>query len=303
MPKPFKKITVVGSGTLGAQIAMLAANAGCDVAVFDQQTGAFDEMINKLQQDLRAKQIEPLIPFDHWETCQRQVQQFANLDQALGDTELVIEAVPENLELKRRVFRELDQKAPAQTILATNSSSIPVSHLEDSCDRPERCLNLHFYMPLQGMNIADVMGGSRTLPEVMEKGIDWVRSLGCIPLTVNKELLGFCFNRVWRAVKREALYMWANGFVDLRDVDRAWMKFTGREDRPGPFGLMDNVGLDVIYDIEMVYFRNSKDPKDHPPEALKQKIEKGELGVKTGRGFYSYPDPEYLQDDFLRAGE
>jgi 3-hydroxybutyryl-CoA dehydrogenase len=303
MPKPFKKITVVGSGTLGAQIAMLAAHAGYDVAVFDQQTGAFDEMINKLQQDLTAKQIVPFIPFDQWETCQRQVQQFANLDQALEDTELVIEAVPENLELKRRVFRELDQKAPAQAILATNSSSIPVSHLEESCDRPECCLNLHFYMPLQGMNIADVMGGSRTLPEVMEKGIDWVRSLGCIPLTVNKELLGFCFNRVWRAVKREALYMWANGFVDLRDVDRAWMKFTGREDRPGPFGLMDNVGLDVIYDIEMVYFRNSKDPKDHPPEALKQKIERGELGVKTGRGFYSYPDPEYLQDDFLRAGD
>ena len=303
MPKPFKKITVVGSGTLGAQIAMLAANAGYDVAVFDQQPGAFDEMIKKLQQDLTAKQIEPLIPFDQWEACQRQVQQFANLDKALEDTELVIEAVPENLELKRRVFRELDQKAPAQAILATNSSSIPVSHLEESCGRPERCLNLHFYMALQGMNIADVMGGSRTLPEVMKKGIDWVRSLGCIPLTVNKELLGFCFNRVWRAVKREALYMWANGFVDLRDVDRAWMKFTGQEVRPGPFGLMDNVGLDVIYDIEMVYYRNSKDPKDHPPEALKQKIERGELGVKTGRGFYSYPDPEYLQEDFLKAGD
>jgi 3-hydroxybutyryl-CoA dehydrogenase len=156
-------------------------------------------------------------------------------------------------------------------------------------------------MALQGMNMADVMGGSCTLPEVMEKGISWVRSLGCIPLMVKKELLGFCFNRVWRAVKREVLYMWANDFVDFRDVDRAWMKFTGREDLPGPFGLMDNVGLDVIYDIEMVYYRNSNDPKDHPPEALKQKVERRELGIKTGKGFYSYPDPEYLRDDFLSA--
>jgi 3-hydroxybutyryl-CoA dehydrogenase len=211
--------------------------------------------------------------------------------------------VPENLELKEAVFRQLGEMAPPEAVLATNSSSIPVSRLEQSSGRPERCLNLHFYMALQGVNIADVMGGSRTLAEVMEKGINWVRSLGCIPLTVKKELLGFCFNRVWRAVKREVLYMWANDFVDFRDVDRAWMKFTGREDRPGPFGIMDSVGLDVIYDIEMVYYRDSKDPKDHPPEALKKKVESGELGVKTGRGFYTYPDPEYLQADFLKAGE
>jgi 3-hydroxybutyryl-CoA dehydrogenase len=227
----------------------------------------------------------------------------SDLDAAIQDAELIIESVPENLELKREVFKELGEKASPETILATNSSSIPVSNLEQSSGRPERCLNLHFYMALQGMNIADVMGGTRTLPEVKQKGIEWVRSLGCIPLTVKKELLGFCFNRVWRAVKREVLYMWANDFVDFQDVDRAWMKFTGQENSPGPFGLMDNVGLDVIYDIEMVYYRNSKDAKDHPPDALKQKIEKGELGVKTGNGFYSYPDPEYLRDDFLRAEE
>ena len=303
MPKPFEKITVVGTGTLGAQIAMLAVDAGYDVAVFDQQTGAFDQMIKKQHADLEAKQIEPFIPFDRWETCRKQIQQFTTLDEAVKDADLVVEAVPEIMELKCEVFRELGQLAPPAAILATNSSSIPVSHLEESSGSPERCLNLHFYMALQGMNIVDVMGGSRTLPAVMEKGIRWVRSLGCIPLTVKKELLGFCFNRVWRAVKREVLYMWANGFVDFRDVDRAWMKFTGQEDRPGPFGLMDNVGLDVIYDIEMVYYRNSNDPKDHPPEGLKQKIDRGELGVKTGRGFYSYPDPEYLQDDFLNAGE
>jgi 3-hydroxyacyl-CoA dehydrogenase len=303
MPKPFEKITVVGTGTLGAQIAMLAVDAGYDVAVFDQRAGAFDQMIKKQHTDLEAKQIVPFIPFDRWETCRKQIQQFTTLVEAVKDADLVIEAVPENMELKCEVFRELGQMAPPEAILATNSSSIPVSHLEASSGRPERCLNLHFYMALQGMNIVDVMGGSRTLPEIMEKGIRWVRSLGCIPLTVKKELLGFCFNRVWRAVKREVLYMWANGFVDFRDVDRAWMKFTGQEDRPGPFGLMDNVGLDVIYDIEMVYYRNSNDSKDHPPEALKQKIDRGELGVKTGRGFYSYPDPEYLQDDFLNAGK
>jgi len=301
MAKPFQKVAVVGAGTLGAQIALLAANAGYDVNVFDQQPTALDQMIQKLKADLEAKQVVPFIAFDQWDACRRKIQQFEKLEPAVETADLVIEVVPENLELKREVFGQLGKIAPPEAVLATNSSSIPISHIEQSSGRPERCLNLHFYMALQGMNMADVMGGSCTLPEVMDKGISWVRSLGCIPLTVKKELLGFCFNRVWRAVKREVLYMWANDFVDFRDVDRAWMKFTGREDLPGPFGLMDNVGLDVIYDIEMVYYRNSNDPKDHPPEALKQKVERRELGIKTGKGFYSYPDPEYLRDDLLSA--
>ena len=147
--------------------------------------------------------------------------------------------------------------------------------------------------------MVDIMGGTKTAKEVMEAGKTWIRSIGCVPLTVKKEILGFCFNRVWRAIKRETLYMWAEGFVDFRDIDRAWMIFTGMP--RGPFGLMDNVGLDVVYDIEMVYFNESQDPKDHPPEALKAMVEQKKLGVKAGKGFYSYPDPEYGRPDFLKG--
>jgi len=296
MSKPVEGVAVVGMGTMGTQIAMLAANAGYRVKVFDIRKRAFEETLQHFRQ---TNVIESLVPLSRWQACKGKIQQLTDLDEAIRDAELVIEAIPENLDLKRRAFQELGQKAPPQAILATNSSSLPVSRLEESSGRPERCLNLHFYI---GMDMADVMGGTRTLPEVMEKGINWVCSLGCIPLTVKKELLGFCFNRVWRAVKREALHMWANGFVDFRDVDRAWMVFNGMKGGPrpfGPFGLMDQVGLDVIYAIEMVYYRDSGDPKDHPPEALKEKVDKNELGVKTGKGFYSYPDPEYLRADFL----
>jgi 3-hydroxybutyryl-CoA dehydrogenase len=295
MSKPGERVAVVGMGTMGTQIAMLAANVGYRVKAFDLRERAFEETLQYFRQ---TNVIESLVPLDRWQACKGKIQQLTYLDEAIGDAELVLEAIPENLDLKRQAFQELGQKAPPDAILATNSSSIPVSRLEESSGRPERCLNLHFYI---GMIMADVMGGTRTLPEVMEKGITWVRSLGCIPLTVKKELLGFCFNRVWRAVKREVLCMWANGFVDFRDVDRAWMVFNGMKEGPrfGPFGLMDKVGLDVIYDIEMVYYHDSGDPKDHPPEALKEKVDKNELGVKTGKGFYSYPDPEYLRADFL----
>ncbi len=145
--------------------------------------------------------------------------------------------------------------------------------------------------------MVDIMGGTRTLPGVMQIGVDWIRSIGCIPLKVNKEILGFCFNRIWRAIKRECLYMWGNGFVDFRDSDRAWMVFTGMKE--GPFALMDKVGLDVVYAIEMVYYNDSADPKDKPPDALLEMIKRGEFGVKSGKGFYTYPDPEFLHADFL----
>jgi 3-hydroxybutyryl-CoA dehydrogenase len=294
---PFDRVAVIGSGVLGTQIAVLAAFSGYEVKVFDAREGAFGRTLEKIQSDLQAKGITPVIPWEKWDPCAKSVKQVFTLDEAVKEAELIIEAVPENLELKKKVFGELGKKAPSGAILATNSSSIPVSRIESSSGRPERCLNIHFYFPLQGTNMVDIMGGTRTLPEVLEKGVVWIRSLGFIPLKVKKELLGFCFNRVWRAIKRETLYMWGNGFVDFRDVDRAWRVFTGMKE--GPFALMDKVGLDVVYDIEMVYYQDSQDPKDYPPEALKEKIARGELGVKNGRGFYTYPDPEYLSPDFL----
>jgi 3-hydroxybutyryl-CoA dehydrogenase len=145
--------------------------------------------------------------------------------------------------------------------------------------------------------MVDVMGSPATRAEVIDAAVKWVVSLGCVPLNVKKELLGFCYNRIWRAIKKEVLFMWAEDFVDYREIDRAWMIANGTP--MGPFGLMDAVGLDTVYNIEMVYFTDSKDQKDKPPEDLLEKIKRGELGVKTGKGFYTYPNPEFLQPDFL----
>jgi 3-hydroxybutyryl-CoA dehydrogenase len=301
MANPFEKVAIVGSGILGTQIAMLAAHAGYQVNAYDSRQDAFGVMYEKIKRDLEAKSVTPFIPWNDWEKCKDAVQQVASLAEAVEDAELVVEAVPEDLQLKKEIFREIGIKAPARAIIATNSSSLPVSKMEESSGRPERCLNIHFYFPLQGINMVDIMGGTKKLPEVMQKGTDWIYSISCIPLKVNKEILGFCFNRVWRAIKREVLYMWANGFVDFRDTDRAWMIFTSMKE--GPFALMDKVGLDLIYAIEMVYYNDSKDPRDKPPEALLDMVKSGELGVKTGKGFYVYPDPEFLSPEFLRPGK
>jgi 3-hydroxybutyryl-CoA dehydrogenase len=298
MRKPFHKVAVIGTGVLGSQIAILAANAGYKVKVYDEKVGAFNAAFENRRSELKTKGLTPMIPWEKWDKLKKSIKQVTDLGEAVGDADLVIEAVPEILALKKKVFKELGQKTPKGAILATNSSSMPVSKFEKSSGRPERCLNIHFYFPLQGVNHVDVMGGSKTLPEVFDKGVDWVTSLGCIPLKVKKEILGFCFNRVWRAIKREVLFMWGNGYVDFQDSDRGWRVFTGMKE--GPFALMDKVGLDVVYDIEMVYYKESKDPKDKPPDALLKMIKRGELGVKSGKGFYTYPDPEYLRPEFMK---
>ena len=288
-----ERVAIIGAGTLGAQIALLAAKANHAVKIFDVRQNALDITLKTV------KGIENLVPKKQWPAILEKVRAVATLEDAVANAQLVVEAVPEQIDLKKKVWAELRRHAHAEAILATNSSSIPVSKIEAAGGRPEKSLNIHFYL---GMPMADVMGGSQTRPEVIAAGKHWVRSLNLLALGVKKELLGFCFNRVWRAVKREVLWMWAEGYVDFMDVDRAWMLFNGMQGSDsafGPFALMDKVGLDVIWDIEMVYYRESGDPKDHPPRALKDKIACGELGVKAGKGFYEYPNPAYLDPDFL----
>lgn len=297
MTKRIKKVAVIGTGLLGTQISMLSAYAGYQVSIYDVKENAFDETYKKLYSDLKEKGVRPFIPWSQWKRCKTSIHDTTHLGDALKDVDLVVEAVTEDLKLKRKVFKQMGEKAPAKAIFASNSSSLPISRMEQSSGRPERCINTHFYSLLRGTIMVDLMPGTKTLPEVMKTGEAWIRSLGCIPLTVKKESLGFCFNSVWRAIKRQCLYMWANDFVDFRNIDRAWQIFTGM--KMGPFAMMDSVGLDTVYNIERVYYNESKDPKDKPPKALMEKIKKGELGVKSGKGFYTYPNPEFLKPDFL----
>ena len=299
MEERIRKVAVVGTGLLGTQIAIQATCFGYEVSAHDPDEGSFNRVQENLKASMKISGGEPIVPMEDWKKAANKVKFCKELEKALRDADIVIEAVPEDLELKRKVFERLDALASRGAILATNSSSIPISKIESATARPEKCLNIHFYGLVRGMNMVDIMGGTRTTTETIEAGKAWIRSIGCVPLTVKKEILGFCFNRVWRAIKRETLYMWAEGFVDFRDIDRGWMIFTGMTQ--GPFGLMDNVGLDVVYDIEMVYYNESKDPKEHPPEALKAMVDRKELGIKTGKGFYNYPDPEYSRPDFLKG--
>ncbi len=295
-----KTIAVLGLGTLGAQIALQAAAKGFIVKGFDPVPGQLNAYLDKMPAPGNPGKKTGIFDTSAWFMAAEKVRQYDTLALALKDADLVIEAVPEDLSLKGEIWRQMDRHTPDHAILATNSSSIPVSRLESYVSRPENCLNIHIYQLVFGHTMADIMGGTKTLPAIVEAGRQFVIAMGLVPLTVNKELLGFCFNRVWRSIKRETLYMWGNGYVDFMDIDRAYMIFNNTT--WGPFALMDGVGLDVVWDIEMVYYNESQNPMDHPPEALQEKIAAGQMGVKSGKGFYTYPNPAYASPNFLIPG-
>lgn len=274
-----EKVGIVGAGTMGEEIGKSVASHGYEISVYDVDSENLEDAKEKISQAVKKEIGEEKLDELSFHT---------NLSNALEDTDLVIEVVPENLELKKKIFSQIDENAPSDAIIATNSSSIPVSKIEDAVERKDKVLNIHFYLPIEQRPMADIMKGSETSDETFEKGEKWVESLDCKPLLVRKESFGFVFNRIWHVIKRECLEIWSEGIATIEDVDEAWKIFTGMD--IGPFGAMDAVGLDVVYDIEMSYYNETGDPKNKPPEKLKEKVENGELGMKSGNGFYNWEE-------------
>jgi 3-hydroxybutyryl-CoA dehydrogenase len=301
MVDAIKSVTLIGAGKMGVKIAARAALFDFPARVYDVSATALERAKGLIGADIRAAWEEGGHEEDPQEALER-ITLHDNLKDAVRDTDLIIEAVPENLDLKKEVFAKLDQVAAKDVILATNSSSIPVSKIEDAVERQERVANIHFYARPAGITpMVDLMGGTRTGDETLSRAREWIEGIGCMPLVVKKECMGFVFNRVWRAVKRESLRSWAEGHADYTDIDRAWKIWTGMV--AGPFGMMDFVGLDVVYDIEMSYYLASSDPNDKPPEALRKMVEGGDLGLKSGKGFYDWSDPEFLKPEFIQPGK
>jgi len=294
MSGTIKTVAMIGAGFMGGQISARAAIYGYETRVYDINSSALETCKNVTNFYIDGHFPENK---EEAEKAKKRMTFYQDVKECVRDADIIIEAVTENVEVKKKVFTEIEAASPLHAIIATNSSSLPVSRIEGAVKNKERLANIHFYQ-LPQRNFVDIMKGTKTSDEVFAKVEDWVRSVDCVPLIVKRESMGFVFNRVWRAAKKDALAVWAGGYADFKDVDRAWMIFTGMP--AGPFGLMDFVGLDVIYNVEMAYYDESGDPKDRPPQALKQMIDRGELGMKTGKGFYDgWPTPEFTNPEFL----
>lgn len=292
-----RRVCVYGAGTLGWQIALQCAYHGHDVNLLDISDKALENASQRIAAELDQWVVAGEATTEDKLGTLEKINRVSDAREAVRGVDIVIEAVPEKLEIKRSVFKELDAISDSQTILATNSSSIRVSKIEDATTRPDRVLNTHFYSLPWRSRVVELMRGTLTSDHTMSLVERFMRSAGMLPLIVRKESTGFIHNRVWRAVKREVLHLVDEGVASYEDVDRAWMSIYDTE--IGPFGMMDRVGLDVVRDIEMVYYSESGADRDAPPKLLLDKIEGGELGVKTGKGFYTYPNPAYLDRDWL----
>ena len=293
------KICIVGSGYLGTQVGALSARSGYTVSMHDISEDPFNVSRESVKEYIDEWIETRVIKPEEAEEVIQRINYTTDLPEAVKEAEIVIEAVVENLEVKRKVFKQLDELCPPSVILCSNSSSIKISHIEDATAHPERVLNMHFYGYPWRRSVLELMKGSHTTDEAIEKARKYAISIDVTPLKVLKESTGFIFNRVWRAIKKECLTVADTGVANFEDVDRAWMSLYKTD--TGPFGLMDRVGLDVVRDIEMVYYRESGEPRDKPPKILLDKINRGELGVKTGKGFYSYPNPAYMKPGWLRG--
>jgi 3-hydroxybutyryl-CoA dehydrogenase len=277
-----RPVTVVGAGTLGRRIALMFAAHGAQVRIYDLAEQHRRAAVEFVSQNIPSVAVgrDGVVP--------GRVSSEADLADAVREAWLVIEAIPERVELKIQMFGQLDELAPADAILASNSSSYASRLFLDKVHRPERVLNIHFYMPPK-QNAVDIMSCGQTDRDVMDFVLLTLPQFGLYPFEARRESTGFIFNRVWAAVKRESLEVVAEGVSTPQDVDQMFQLNTGGA---GPFRMMDQVGLDVVLDIEEHYCAEHPEYPEGPRRLLRSYVEQGRLGVKSGAGFYDdYPHP------------
>jgi 3-hydroxybutyryl-CoA dehydrogenase len=277
---------VAGAGAMGSQIAMVCAMAGYEVYLQDIS----GEALRKADDSLQGHMIRRL---EKGRLTQAQVKEaFArlhyteDLKQAASEADVVIEAIVEKLDVKRELFSQLDLLTPSHSILATNSSTIVSSKLADATKRPDRVCNMHFFNPALVMELVEVVRNPETSDETVQTIVELARSLGKTPITLNQEISGFVANRILGALMDEALSLYEQGIASFEDIDLACMKALNHP--IGPFALMDLTGIDVNYYVRMQRMQETGDPALGPKKSVIEKFEKGELGRKTGKGWYTY---------------
>ena len=273
-------MAVIGAGTLGRRIALIFASRGGIARIYARRPEQRDEATQYVTETL------PKMVADRGFGEIGSVTGVESLDEALDDAWLAVESVSERLNIKIPLWGEIDRAAPPDTIFATNSSSYPSRLMAERVRDKTRLCNMHFYMPPE-LNAVDLMSDGETDRGLLDSLLTVLPEFGVYPFEARRECTGFIFNRIWAAIKRESLAVVAEGVARPEDVDGM---FKVNWCLPaGPFQLMDQVGLDVVLDIENNYADEIPSLPVHVRELLRTYVDAGKLGVKTGEGFYSYP--------------
>ena len=286
-----EKVLVIGSGLMGAGIAQVCAQVGIQVFLIDVS----QEILNRALKNIAwsvGKFIEKGKVTEGLETIMNRIRISTDLADA-PQVDLSIEAVYEKLELKQEIIKKLDELCRAETIIASNTSAIPITEIAAVSKRPEKVLGLHFFNPVPMMEVVEVIKGVRTSEETMRTGSGFIKSIGKEPIRVESDVPGFLLNRINLVGYVEAIHLLEQGIGTVADIDKGVRLAFGR--RMGPFETGDLVGLDVSYGALTAIYGEGKDVRFYPPQLLRRKVKAGELGRKTGRGWYEYhPDGSQL---------
>lgn len=287
-----KTVAVIGAGAMGQQIAMNTAlngrSYGYRVILCDSYKPAVEKAGKWAEDYLAGRVLKGRLTQEEADRIASNFTVTEDVEGAAAEADLIIEAVIENLEVKRELFGKISRLCKPDTILGTNSSNIVSSKLADVTVNPERLLNIHYFNPALVMQLVELVKGSHTSPETIETARQFALNTGKAPIVINREIAGFVANRINAAVVHEALSLLEKGVASVEDIDTACEKGLGYP--MGPFRLMDLTGIDVNYYVRVDRFAESHDPFDAPHPLVIEKFEKGEYGRKTGRGWYEYPD-------------
>ena len=281
------RLAVVGAGSMGAQIAQQAALHGMLVMLSDKDRAQLGKAVESNHGHLARRVEKGRLSQADAELALRRVVPITDLDGAVQQADLVIEAVFEDLDVKRGIFADLDRFAPAEAVLASNSSTIGISKLAGVTNHPDRCLNMHFFYPVLVMELVEIVRGPQTSEAAVDRAMTAARTMGRMPVLLNKEIDGFIVNRILHAASQEAYRLLDADVASFEDIDTAVEK--GLNWPMGPFRLGDFSGLDVTYNARMHMYRTTGDERYRPSPLLEAKVKSGKLGRKTGEGWYTYP--------------
>ncbi len=278
-------VMVVGAGLMGSGIAQVSAVAGHDVVMSDVTDEALGRARAAIEASLARFAEKGAIPAEEAEAALGRISTTTDLDAAAG-AGIVVEAVIEKVDLKAELFAELDRLAPEGAILATNTSAIPITRIAAATQRPESVVGTHFFSPVPMMRLCELVRGLKTSDETLAAARTWAEGIGKTCIVVNRDVAGFVTTRIITALVNEAIWLVDTGVASPQDVDIACRLGFGHA--MGPLATADLTGIDVMRNATLSVYNETADHKFYPPELLTRMVAAGDLGRKSGRGFYEY---------------